>query len=83
MRFARRADSHRSIGHCSRWSLAIGRNRRLELLVEAFNVTNYVNFRPPPGNPPGAGVPIISSSFLIRTSASHARQLQWGVRYSF
>ena len=39
-------------------SLPIGRDRRLELLIEAFNVTNHVNFRPPFGNPPGAGAPM-------------------------
>ena len=64
-------------------SLAIGRTQRLELLIEGFNVTNHVNFRPPFGNPPGAGVPIVAPAFLIRTNAHAARQLQWGVRYAF
>jgi len=64
-------------------SLAIGGGRRLELLVEGFNVTNYVSFRPPTGNPPGAGVPMVTSSFLLRTAARDARQLQFGVRYVF
>jgi hypothetical protein len=36
--------------------LAIGGNQRLELLIEGFNITNHANFRPPFGNPPGAGV---------------------------
>lgn len=64
-------------------SLSIGHNRRLELLVEAFNVTNAVNFRPPTGNPPGAGVPMNSPAFLVRTSARDARQVQSGVRFAF
>ena len=64
-------------------SLAIGRNQRLELLIEGFNVTNHVNFRPPFGNPPGAGVQMIAPSFLVRTNAYAARQVQWGVRYVF
>jgi hypothetical protein len=64
-------------------SLPIGRDRRLELLLEAFNVTNYVNFRPPFGNPPGAGAPMNASAFLVRTNAHAARQIQWGVRYVF
>jgi hypothetical protein len=64
-------------------SLRIGGDRRLELLVEGFNITNHVNFRPPFGNPPGAGVPMIAPAFLVRTNAHAARQIQWGVRYAF
>ena len=64
-------------------SLPIGRDRRLELLIEGFNITNHVNLRPPFGNPPGAGVPMIASAFLVRTNAHAARQIQWGVRYAF
>ena len=64
-------------------SLSIGGSRRLELLIEGFNITNHVNLRPPFGNPPGAGVPIIAPAFLVRTNAHAARQIQWGVRYAF
>jgi Carboxypeptidase regulatory-like domain len=64
-------------------SLPIGRDRRLELLIEGFNITNHVNFRPPFGNPPGAGVPMNAPAFLVRTNAHAARQIQWGVRYAF
>ena len=64
-------------------SFSIGRGRRLELLIEGFNVTNRVNLRPPAGNPPGAGVPIIAATFMVRTAARDARQIQWGVRYVF
>jgi len=64
-------------------SLPIGRDRRLELLIEGFNVTNHVNLRPPAGNPPGAGAPMNAPAFLVRTSARDARQIQWGVRFTF
>jgi hypothetical protein len=64
-------------------SLRIGQNHRIDILLEGFNLTNHVNFRPPFGNPPGAGVPMNAPSFLIRTAARDARQIQWGVRYSF
>jgi hypothetical protein len=60
-----------------------GGNRRVEVFMEGFNVTNHVNFRPPLGNPPNAGASIIAPAFLARTAASDARQLQWGLRYVF
>jgi hypothetical protein len=64
-------------------SLSIGHDRRLELLIEGFNLTNYVNLRPLAGNPPGAGAPINAPGFMVRTAARDARQIQWGVRYLF
>ena len=63
-------------------SLPIGRDRRLELLIEAFNVTNHVNFRPPSATRRGRR-PHEAPAFLIRTAARDARQIQWGVRYTF
>ncbi len=63
-------------------SLAIGRDR-LELLVEAFNLLNHSNLRPPLGSPPNAGSNINSAAFLQRSVARDARQLQWGVRFAF
>jgi hypothetical protein len=63
--------------------LTVGQGRRLELLIEGFNVTNHVNYRPPFGNPPGAGVPMNAPGFLIRTNAYAARQIQWGARFTF
>jgi hypothetical protein len=51
---------------------------RLELFLEAYNVTNHVNFQPFTVNPN-----IIAGDFLIRNSARDARQIQWGVRYAF
>jgi carboxypeptidase family protein/TonB-dependent receptor-like protein len=59
-----------------------GRNR-LEFLVEAFNLTNHSNLRPPVGSPPNAGSNINSPAFLQRSAARDARQLQWGVRFGF
>jgi hypothetical protein len=56
---------------------------RLEMLVEAFNLTNHVNYRSPSGNPPNAGASINARSFLARTAARDARQVQWGLRYLF
>jgi hypothetical protein len=61
-----------------------GSRRRLELLIEGYNLTNHVNFRPPvAAGQPEAGVSINTASFLIRTSARDARQVQWGGRYRF
>jgi hypothetical protein len=54
----------------------LGASRRLEAFLEAYNVTNYVTLTGGSGN-------MSSSSFLIRTGARDARQVQWGGRYSF
>lgn len=59
-------------------AFSLGGDRRIELLVEAFNLTNFKNFQPNTVN-----VNIISPAFLVRTTASDARQIQWGVRYLF
>jgi hypothetical protein len=65
-------------------SLGLGRGHRLELLIEAFNVTNHVNFRPLiASGEPSVGVSINAASFVLRTSARDARQIQWGARYRF
>jgi carboxypeptidase family protein len=59
-------------------SFSITGGRRIELLMEAFNVTNYVNY-----------VPAVvtrnmnSALFLYRNGARDARQLQWGLRFVF
>lgn len=64
--------------------IALGGSHRLELLFEGLNLTNYVNYRPPLASvQPEAGVSINAASFLVRTSARDARQLQWGARYWF
>ena len=76
-------DPYRSLDVRLAKSVPLGGDRRLELLIEGFNVTNHVNFRPPLGNPPGAGAPMNAPAFLVRTTARDARQIQWGLRYSF
>jgi hypothetical protein len=77
-------DPHRALDMRIAKSLRLRRGQRLELLVEAFNITNHVNFRPPiASGDPSAGVSINAASFLVRTSARDARQIQWGARYSF
>jgi hypothetical protein len=55
-----------------------GRRRGLEVTLEAFNVTNFVNY-----NPVTINRNINSPSFLERRSARSARQIQWGLRYIF
>ena len=65
-------------------TITLGGRHRIELLAEAFNVTNHVNFRPPTAaGQPEAGVSINTASFLLRTSARDARQIQWAARYRF
>jgi len=54
----------------------LGGNRRIEAFLEGYNVTNYVTLTGGTGN-------MSSASFLIRTGARDARQIQWGGRYSF
>jgi len=49
---------------------------RMEVFLEAFNLTNHVNLSGYNGN-------MNTSSFLIPSSARPARQIQWGLRYSF
>lgn len=58
--------------------LPLRADNRLELFLEAYNVTNHVNFQPFTVN-----ANIIAGDFLIRNSARDARQIQWGVRYAF
>jgi hypothetical protein len=77
-------DPHQTLDMRIAKTLRLGRGQRLELLVEAFNITNHVNFRPPiASGDPSAGVSINAASFLARTSARDARQIQWGARYRF
>jgi hypothetical protein len=64
-------------------TIRIGGTRRIELLIEGFNLTNHVNFRPPLGNQPQDGVSLNTQSALVRTAARDARQIQWGLRYAF
>jgi len=59
-------------------ALLLGAERRLELFLEAYDLTNHTNFQPFTinGN-------IIAGDFLIRNSARDPRQIQWGARYVF
>jgi hypothetical protein len=76
-------DPYRSLDARLTKTIRIGANRRIELLVEGFNLTNHVNFRPPLGSQPQEGVSLNTASALVRTSARDARQIQWGLRYAF
>jgi hypothetical protein len=49
---------------------------RVEVFLESFNLTNHVNLSGYNGN-------MNTNSFLIPSSARPARQIQWGLRYSF
>jgi hypothetical protein len=51
-------------------------HHRMEVFLEAFNLSNHVNLSGYNGN-------MNTSSFLIPSSARPARQIQWGLRYSF
>ena len=52
--------------------------QRLELTLEAFNLTNHVNY-----NSTSVNRNLNSPAFLERRTARDARQIQWGIRYSF
>lgn len=51
-------------------------DHRVEVFLETFNLTNHVNRSGYNGN-------MNTNSFLIPSSARPARQVQWGLRYSF
>jgi hypothetical protein len=53
-------------------------SRRVELYVEGYNLTNYVNYQPFTINSN-----IISRDFLVRNSARDPFQLQLGGRFAF
>jgi carboxypeptidase family protein len=77
-------DPYRSLELRVMKTIRTGGSHRLEILVEAFNLTNVVNLRPPVSSTqPEAGVSMNTASFLIRTAAREARQIQWGLRYAF
>jgi hypothetical protein len=54
----------------------LGGDKNLQLFLESYNLTNRVNYG-------GGNQNITTNSFLIRTSASSARQIQWGLRFAF
>src|SRR5712691_551342 len=68
--------SYKTINLRATKSLRLGGDRRVELFLEAFNVTNFVNRI-------GVGTNIRLATFGVPTGATDARQLQWGTRFSF
>ncbi len=54
----------------------IAERQRVEVFLETFNLTNHVNLSAYNAN-------MNTNSFLIATMARPARQIQWGLRYSF
>jgi hypothetical protein len=73
-----RLDPYRTLDLRLTKLLQMGGGRGLELTLEAFNVTNYVNY-----NPVTVNRNMNSAAFLQRRSARSARQIQWGLRYVF
>ena len=71
-------DSYRTLDLRFSKSFRAGRRLRIDLLAEAFNVTNHVNIVP---------TSVIhnmnSTAFLERRTARDARQIQWGARVGF
>ncbi len=57
-------------------AFAIGGSRKIEAFLEAYNATNYTTLT---GGSSNMSLP----TFLVRTGARDARQVQWGARYSF
>ena len=57
-------------------AFAFADHHRIEVFLETFNLTNHVNLSNYNGN-------MNTNSFLIPSSARPARQIQWGLRYSF
>ena len=68
--------SYKSINIRATKRVSLGSARNLEVFLEAFNITNFVNRV-------GGGTNIRLATFGIPTGASDARQMQWGVRFSF
>jgi hypothetical protein len=56
--------------------VSLGGQRRLELMAEAFNVTNRTNFSTPNGN-------LSSPAFLTVSSAGSPLEMQLGARFRF
>jgi hypothetical protein len=73
-----RLDPYRTLDLRLARSWRAGGRRRIELVIEGYNVLNAVNYVPSAVNRN-----IVSAQFLARTSARDARQLQWGTRVRF
>lgn len=57
-------------------AFSLGGSRRIEAFLEGYNATNYTTLT-------GGSSNMSLSTFLIRTGARDARQVQWGARFSF
>jgi carboxypeptidase family protein/TonB-dependent receptor-like protein len=68
--------SYKSVNVRATKKVSLGQARGLEIFLEAFNVTNFVNRT-------GGGTNIRLATFGIPTGAADARQVQWGARVSF
>jgi hypothetical protein len=68
--------SFKSINLRATKQVPLNAGSRLEVFLEAFNVTNFVNRT-------GGGTNVRLATFGIPTGATDARQVQWGARYSF
>ena len=73
-----RLDPYRSLDMRLTKVFQIRAPQRLELTLEAFNLTNHVNY-----NSTSVNRNLNSTAFLERRTARDARQIQWGIRYSF
>ena len=71
-------DEYRTLDVRVTKTFSITSRYRVEMLLEAFNVTNHVNYVPAAANR-NMNSPI----FLTRTAARDPRQIQWGARFSF
>jgi hypothetical protein len=70
-------DPYRSLDARMAKTIRLRGGHSLALVIEGFNLSNHVNFRP------DAVLNMNTAPFLVRQSARDARQIQWGARYSF
>ena len=73
-----RLDPYRSFDVRITKILPLRAAQRLELALEAFNLMNQVNY-----SSTSVNRNLNSPAFLERRAARDARQIQWGIRYSF
>ena len=73
-----RLDAYRSLDVRVTRAFQVRAAQRIELTLEAFNLTNHVNY-----NSTSINRNLNSPAFLERRAARDARQIQWGIRYSF
>lgn len=59
-------------------AITVGRNRRIDLFLEGYNLTNHENYTPFSVNHN-----LVSPAFLVLNAARPARQTQWGLRFAF